>query len=218
VTTSTGGAPGAPWLAEVVRHARQLLARDGFAGTTVDAVASAAGVDPVAVAAAFNTAEALFLAAFEDITAELDRSVRVAAAGTSGTPRRRFLAGCRACLEFMSRPDYTRIAILDAPAVLGVRHWHEVDSGAGLSSIRLGLAALHQSGDFPRKPTHDVAVLLFGVLTEAGISLAHATHRGDPEPTVDTLMAAFERLLDRLGAAGPDTPPPAGPPGTAAPV
>ncbi len=67
ITGSTRGRrPGAPdTRAAVLAAARSSFAKQGFRGTTIRAVASAAGVDPALVHHYFGTKDDLFLAAME---------------------------------------------------------------------------------------------------------------------------------------------------------
>lgn len=183
----------------VLLAARELFATKGYAATSTADVAVAAGTTRGAVYHHFDDKPALFLVVFESLTAELDVAVRMAAANADGSPKARFLAGSRACLEFMRRPDYLQIAVTDAPAVLGMRKWHTVDSGLGMGSIHLGLQALHHAGELAVEPTPELAVLLFGALTEAGLALGRATLAGHDVPTVDMLIGAFDLILRRLG-------------------
>lgn len=187
----------------VLSAAREQFATRGYAATSTADIAAAAGITRGAVYHHFADKPALFLAVFMSITADLDAAVRVAAASFRGSPKERFLAGSRACLEFMRRPDYLQIATTDAPAVLGMQSWYNIDSGLGMASIELGLQALHHSGELGVEPSHELAVLLFGALTEAGLALGRATLAGDAEPTIDSLMGAFDLILRRLGPPPP---------------
>ncbi len=63
---SRGRRPGAPdTRAEVLAAARASFAEKGFRGTTIRAVAAAAGVDPALVHHYFGTKDDLFVAALE---------------------------------------------------------------------------------------------------------------------------------------------------------
>lgn len=65
-TARRGRRPGSPdTRAAVLAAARELFAEQGYAGTSVRAVAAAAGVDPSLVHHYFGTKEDLFLAALE---------------------------------------------------------------------------------------------------------------------------------------------------------
>jgi AcrR family transcriptional regulator len=64
VTTQRGRRPGGPdTRGEILECARQAFADKGFSGTTIRAVASAAGVDPALVHHYFGSKDDLFLAA-----------------------------------------------------------------------------------------------------------------------------------------------------------
>jgi hypothetical protein len=59
--------------------------------------------------------------------------------------------------------------------------------------MELGLAAPHADRPFAIEPTPVLAVMLFGALTEAGISLSHAA-----TPSREDLLHAMRALTDAL--------------------
>ena len=80
-------------------------------------IAAAAGVSRGALYHHFPDKRALFETVFEDIERQLDTTVAEAALAC-GTAHDAVRTGARACLEFMQRPDYRRIAVIDGQAVL----------------------------------------------------------------------------------------------------
>lgn len=176
---------------DIVRAARSLFTARGFAGTSTTAVVEAAGVTRGALYHHFADKAALFLEVFSEIIRELDDTVRRAAlAETSALDA--FAAGCRALLDYVVRPDYHQIAVVDAPAVLGPETWHAIDAGIGLGSVELGLKAIDQEGRLRVPATPALAVAVYGALTEAGIVLS----RGGPgAPSRDELIDAVLGLL-----------------------
>ncbi|CAM3639055.1 TetR/AcrR family transcriptional regulator [Nocardioides zeicaulis] len=97
-----GRRPGAPdTRAEVLAAARESFAGKGFRGTTIRAVASAAGVDPALVHHYFGTKDDLFLAALELPVDPREVLAPVVAAGPDGAGER-FL---RAFLAVWDDPD-----------------------------------------------------------------------------------------------------------------
>jgi hypothetical protein len=52
--------------------------------------------------------------------------------------------GIQAFLQISQEPDMVRIALGDAPAVLGWQRWRELDAKYGLGLLEQGLAAAMQ--------------------------------------------------------------------------
>ena len=89
MTVSRGRRPGAPdTRAEILAAARTSFAEKGFRGTTIRAVASAAGVDPALVHHYFGTKDDLFLAALEIPVDPREVLAPVVAAGPDGAGER----------------------------------------------------------------------------------------------------------------------------------
>ena len=87
--TSRGRRPGAPdTRAEVLTAARASFAEKGFRGTTIRAVASAAGVDPALVHHYFGTKDDLFVAALQIPVDPREVLAPVVAAGPDGAGER----------------------------------------------------------------------------------------------------------------------------------
>jgi AcrR family transcriptional regulator len=189
--------------AAIVDAARRSFAEHGFAATTVDTVAAAVGVTKGALYHHFTDKQALFRAVFVELEHELDSHVNaVARTGTDALGA--FALGCGAWLDFAARPDYQRIAAVEAPAVLGVTEWHAIDSAIGITTMSAGLRALHRAGHLAASPSPARTILLFGALTEAGLALA----RGEGHDR--------QGLLDEFLALVLGEPPPAASDGVAA--
>lgn len=177
----------------ILAAALELFATTGYSGTSTTAVARAAGVTRGALYHHFADKAALFRAVFLELEEELDEAANGAALARAGEGvLAAFLAGCSACLDFMSRPDYHQVAMVDAPAVLGSAAWHEIDAGIGMKTMQAGLGALDAGGLLRGPPSPALAVLVFGALTEAGITLSRAD---DGSPTKAELLGALVGLL-----------------------
>jgi len=175
----------------IVAAAHDLFAAHGFAATSTATVVEAAGVTRGALYHHFADKTALFQAVFEHLEHELNETI-IAAALAEKDARGAFVAGCGAMLDFMVRPDYHQIAVVDAPAVLGSTVWHAIDSAIGLASLKVGLHALDKAGDLRVPNTPALAIAVFGALTEAGISLSRRT---EDTPTRDELLDAVVSLV-----------------------
>jgi AcrR family transcriptional regulator len=90
-TTKRGRRPGSPdTRAEILVRARELFAAQGYAGTSVRAIATAAGVDAALVHHYFGTKDDLFLAALE-LPVDPRRLVAPVVAGGPDGAAERFL-------------------------------------------------------------------------------------------------------------------------------
>jgi AcrR family transcriptional regulator len=184
----------------IVDAARDLFTAKGFADTSTAEVVEAAGVTRGALYHHFADKNALFLAVFTQIEHEVDETVTAAALAGRGALDV-FTRGCEALLDFVVRPDYHQVVVVDGPAVLGSAAWHDIDQAVGLTTMEAGLQALEEAGllRIPNSPA--LAVLAFGALTEAGIVLSRAA---PGSPSRDELVQGFLRLL----TVAPDPRPP----------
>lgn len=171
---------------------RELFAQDGFAGTSLDAVVARAGVTKGALYHHFDSKRALFRAVYDR---EQERSAEVVAgaAARRRDPWAAFEDGCRAFLDHTLDPGVQRIVLIDAPGALG---WEEMREGErqSLRMMEEGLRRSMAGGRIAKRPVEPLAVLLFGALCEAAMTIARA-----PEP--DTALRAIWAELRRLFAA-----------------
>lgn len=171
-----------------------LFGRDGYAATSMDAVAAEAGVTKGAAYHHFDGKIGLFRTVFvrqeERLASALSRAAEAATDSWSAVR-----AGCheflRRCLEQNTR----QIVLRDGPAVLGWDAVREIEYRHTLRLLRDGLRAAEADG---RIIEGDLAIrsqLLFGALCEAGMLLARTA---DPEAALPTVIAEADRLLDSL--------------------
>jgi AcrR family transcriptional regulator len=119
---SRGRRPGAPdTRAQVLAAARASFAERGFRGTTIRAVAAAAGVDPALVHHYFGTKDDLFVAALEIPVDPREILAPVVAAGPDG-------AGERLLRTFLSVWDDPELQ----PGLLALVRSLMADDSAGL--------------------------------------------------------------------------------------
>jgi len=157
----------------LVRIARQLFAERGYAGTSTEEVVQQAGVTRGALYHHFRDKNDLFEAVFLEIQDEARDRIR-SASNVPTEPWDRFRAGFDEYLNHSMDPTIQRIALIDAPAVLGWERWRELDYTLDL--LQAALAALQESGDISAVvPTDELAHLLRGVANEASQMIASAS-------------------------------------------
>lgn len=182
--------------AVLLAAARRLFAENGFAGTSTEEVVRTAEVTRGALYHHFADKEALFRAVFEEVEAEVCRSV-IEAAGKATDPLDALLRGTRAYLDLCTEPTVRRIALQEAPAVLGWETWHEIDSAYFFGILEAGVREAMRAGQLAKQPPAPLTHLLVGAIMQAAMVLARAE---DLDATKRELGRSLRRLLDGLRA------------------
>jgi AcrR family transcriptional regulator len=156
------------------RAAQRLFARHGFDGVAVDDIATAAGVTRGAFYHHYDSKEALFEVVFNQIETMLVDAVRAAAAPSSD-PLEQLRLGVDRYLELASDRRYSRIVLVDAPAVLGQARYQRAEEAHFLGLVTHSMAALQPAAS-AGEHTLAARALLAAVCELAGHA---AEHRAD---------------------------------------
>ena len=126
-------------IAAIISAAGELFTASGFAATSIDDIASRAGVAKGAVYHHFKSKEQIFQRVFEQMTGGLAAEVAAsAAAGKSMLDR--FERGTLKYLTSIAGNRFRQVLLIDGPAVLGWEKWREIDTryfGGDRKSTRL---------------------------------------------------------------------------------
>jgi AcrR family transcriptional regulator len=180
--------------AVLIAEGRRLFADRGYAGVGTEEIVRAAGVTRGALYHHFDGKEDLFRAAYEDVERELVE--RVAAAATAaGDPLEVLHAGVQAFLDACEDPAVQRIALIDAPSVLGWEQWREIGMSYGFGLVHSTLAAAMDAGLIERQPVRALAHLLLGALDEAALLVARADDDGQTRREVGHALARHLNAL-----------------------
>ena len=180
----------------LLRAARALFARKGYAETSIDEIARRARVTHGALYHHFGGKLAIFMAVCEELQVDLTERL-LAAAEAEGRPELHLERGCDAFLDLCMEPDFQRICLLDAPSVLGWEAWHEMDAQYGLALLRGGLEAAMEAGYLKQHPIEPLAHVILGALTEAGHVIARAE---DARAAREEMGATVAVVLEGLKA------------------
>ena len=183
-----------PSFERLLAAAADLFARDGFAGTSLDAVASAAGVTKGSLYHHFRGKRDLFEAVFERQAGELSEHV----AGVALRPRDPWqvaYAGIRAFLDASQQPAVQRIMLIDGPSVLGWERVREIEAAYGLALIKAVITRLSEEGEIGRHDVDTLAHLLFGALEEGALLVARASNAATARRGVEREL---RRVIDGL--------------------
>ena len=168
---------------------RHLFGEHGFAATSVDDLAREARLTTGAMYHHFPNKTALFEAVFEDVHNELlQASMRAAetAVASAAGPLELLARGCEAFLDAVLEPEVQRIVIIDAPAVLGVARFTELDERDALGSMILALEAAEA------EDPETIARLITGALTRGAMMIATSD---TPRRTRDRVAEGLRTLM-----------------------
>lgn len=182
----------------LVAAGRALFAAHGFRDVGTEAIVRAAGVTRGALYHHFSDKTELFAAVFESVEAEVIERIRAAVTGApSADPVALMRLGAGVWLDVCGEPQIHRIALIDAPAVLGWARWREIGARYGMG-LTLGLLNhAIEAGRLPRQPAEPLAHVLLGALREAALFLADAPDRAQARRDAG---AVIDRLIQSLAA------------------
>ena len=179
---------------ELLEAARELFAQDGYAATSLDAIAAAAGVTKGAVYHHFAGKREIFRAVFEREQRRL-AAIEADAYRRKRDPWEGFYSATRAFLEASLDPGVQRITLLDAPGALGWETMREIEAPNALAGIRHALRESMDAGRIAERPVEPLANLLFGAVCEAAMAVARAENQRTAQRGV---LAALRELLRGL--------------------
>jgi AcrR family transcriptional regulator len=196
------GPPGAPpslraeqvaqTRAALVAAGRRLFGSQGFAATSVDDLAREARVTTGALYHHFPTKTKLFEAVFEQAHTELTAASAQAATGAPDEVE--LLArGFGAFLDGVLEPEIRQIVIVDAPAVLGLARFTELDEQFAFSEIMYALQSAVSSGRLEVEDPETLTRLLLGALTRGAMLVGSSP---DPARTREAVARTMRSMMN----------------------
>jgi len=181
--------------AELLRVARKLFAARGYAVGTEEIVREAK-VTRGALYHYYADKKDLFRAVHEQIESELVERIgeRI---GAVEDPWELLVTGVGVFLDESADPVFMRVALLDAPAVLGWKEWREVDERYGLALVSASLENAMDAGVLRRQPLGPLSHLLLAALGEAAFLIANSD---DPRAARRQVEPPLLALLEGLRA------------------
>jgi AcrR family transcriptional regulator len=177
--------------AALVTAGRRLFGTRGFAATSVEDIAREARVTTGALYHHFPTKAAVFESVFEQVHVDL-MEASLQAAGQATDEIGLLTAGFGAFLDAVLEPEVQRIVITDAPAVLGLARFVELDERNAFAATVAALEAANESGALHVADPPTLARLLFGALTRAGLLIASSA---EPQATRDAVAATLRAMI-----------------------
>jgi len=182
----------------LVAAGRALFAGRSFGEVAAEEIVAAAGVSRGALYHHFADKTELFAAVFEQVEAEvIARIGEVIAVSGVSDPIALMRAGAGAWLDACAEPAVHRIALIDAPSVLGQMRWREIGSRYGLGLVEDLLAQAIGVGRITPQPIPPLAHVLLGALREGALYLAVAE---DPKRARREVGETIDRMIEALAA------------------
>ena len=182
--------------ATLLATARKVFCEYGYAETSMDDLTAQAGLTRGALYHHFGDKKGLLVAVVEQIDDEMDQRLQ-AISTHAADPWEGFCNRCRAYLEMALEPEFQRIVLRDAKAVLGgsspesQRHCVE--------SMRCLIRNLIQQGVVDDVDPEGLASLIYGSLAEAAFWIADGE---ESEARLTKAITALNLLLRGLRHTG----------------
>lgn len=183
----------------LIAAARGLFSERGYASVSTEEIVQAAGVTRGALYHQFRDKQDLFTEVVERLEQELLERVATAATEVQD-PWEQQVVAVGAFLDGCLDPAVQRVILTDAPSVLGLTAWREIEARYGLAIVRAGLQSMVDAGLIEDQPLEPLSHMLLGAMAEAGLLIAHAD---DPKAARLEVGDSLVRLLTGLRKPGP---------------
>ena len=158
-------------IASIISAAGELFTASGFTATSIDDIASRAGVAKGAVYHHFKSKEQIFQRVFEQMTGALAAEVAAAAAAGKSTLDR-FERGTLKYLTSIAGNKFRQVLLIDGPAVLGWEKWREIDARYFGGAMKAPMKKTPHAREMAA-----ISHLIAGAVSEAALVCATSDHR-----------------------------------------
>jgi AcrR family transcriptional regulator len=183
----------------LIATARDLFAERGYAAVGTEEIVRAAGVTRGALYHHFADKRELFEAVYEDVERQLVERIAASVMTSAGDPLEALQAGAQAFLDACEDPAVQRVALVDAPSVLGWERWREIGMRYGFGLVQATVQAAMDAGLIEEQPVEALSHLLLGAIDEGAMLIARADDDGATRRQVGASVARF---LDTLRPRG----------------
>ena len=181
--------------AALVATARRLFAERGYAAVGTEEIVRSAGVTRGALYHHFSGKRELFAAVYEDVERELVERIAASAVSSAADPLQALQSGAQAFLDACEDPAVQRIALLDAPSVLGWEQWREIGMRYAFGLVQATVQAAMDAGLIERQPVVALSHLLLGAMDEGAMLIARADDGGRTRRDVGASVSRFLEAL-----------------------
>jgi AcrR family transcriptional regulator len=179
----------------LISVARGMFGERGYAAVGTEEIVRAASVTRGALYHHFADKRDLFRAVYEDVERRLVERIAASAIASASDPFQALHAGAQAFLDACEDPAVGRIALLDAPSVLGWEQWRAIGLRYGFGLVEGTVQAAMEAGLIDVQPVRPLAHLLLGAIDECAMVVARADDEG---LTREQVGASVTHILDAL--------------------
>ncbi len=176
--------------AKLIAAARRAFASQGYAAVSMDDLCAEAGLTRGALYHHFGSKEGLLEAVVRQMNDEVNEGLEQLYAQETDV-----WSGFRACnrryLEMALEPEFQRIVLRDAPAVLGER-LREIDAEGAVGPMRDNIAELIASGVIAPLDPEALARTINGAILDAAIWIANSER---PDEVLPRAAGAIEAMV-----------------------
>jgi len=178
----------------IINVAKKVFARDGYAKASLAEIVDKANVTTGAVYHHFSGKKGLFIAVAEHLEQTILDEVTTTQASKS--PWETFESSILTTLEVCARPDIQQIVFRDAPTVVGVQEWREIEIKYAFGLMRDTITLLTEEGIMEAPNPDLMAQVLLGAIMEAAHGVARADDKTltlkQAKTTIRTILRALK--------------------------
>ncbi len=174
--------------------ARKAFAKQGYAATRTGDIITQANVTKGALYHHYPSKRHLFEAVYRAVEDEAAERIAVACEAATN-PWDRLLEGCYAYMETCQDPEFRRIMRIDAPAVLGMEKWSEIDREYGVQRLLPALQSLLDAGVIDVPVVEAFTWQLTGAMNEATFWIAQ---HHSPDTALHESKKALRLILESV--------------------
>jgi AcrR family transcriptional regulator len=179
---------------DLIDAARRRFGEQGYEGTPIEMILDDAGVARGALYHHFRSKQVLFDAVLEQVVIDIAAAAANAARPVND-PVASLQAGCDAWLHLALDPAVQRIALLDAPSVVGWTRWRDLDEQHTLGGIKAGFRRISATGAPLGADLDILAHVLLAAVNEVALMIARAE---DPTAQLSAGRAAVAALIQGI--------------------
>jgi AcrR family transcriptional regulator len=188
---------------QVLATATRLFAEKGYEDVSIELILKECGISKGALYHHFRNKEAVFEAALEGVEARIVETV-ASRSKSAANPLDALRLGCGAWLDLVASDEVVRrMAVIDAPAVLGWHAWREMEGRYALGLLRNALAMAASLGCLEPDRVEACASMLLASLNEMAMLIARADNR---DRVIADARHVIELLVSRLIGVDPGAP------------